>query len=59
MNTNKIGEKMDRISTLQQEFDLSYKLVCKGLGELQKINYSNDFYFFAITLIVTRYRTLS
>ena len=44
MNTNKIGEKMDRISTLQQELDLSYKLVCKGLGELQKINYSNDFY---------------
>ena len=51
MNTNKIGEKMDRISTLQQELDLSYKLVCKGLGELQKINYSNDFYFLPLLLL--------
>lgn len=51
MNTNEIREKVDRISTLQQEFDLSYKLVCKGLGELQKIDYSNDFYFLPLLLL--------
>ena len=51
MNTNKIGEKLDRVSTLQQEFELSYKLVCKGLGELQKIDYSNDFYFLPLLLL--------
>ena len=34
-----------------EELDLSYKLVCKGLGELQKINYSNDFYFLPLLLL--------
>ncbi len=48
---SEIGEKLDRVSTLQQEFELSYKLVCKGLGELQKIDYSNDFYFLPLLLL--------
>ena len=48
---SEIGEKVDRVSTLQQEFDLSYKLVCKGLGELQRIDYSNDFYFLPLLLL--------
>ena len=51
MTTNEIGKRMDYISTLQQEFSLSYKLVRKGLGELHKIDYSNDFYFLPLLLL--------
>lgn len=39
------------IFTLQQEFELSYKLIRKGLGELQKTGYSNDFYFLPLLLL--------
>ena len=51
MNNWTVREKVDYIFTLQQEFDLSYKLVCKGLGELQRIDYSNDFYFLPLLLL--------
>lgn len=51
MNNWTVREKVDYIFTLQQEFELSYKLVCKGLGELQRIDYSNDFYFLPLLLL--------
>ena len=40
-----VGKRMNQMITLQQEFDLSFKLLQRGLGELQKIDYANDFYF--------------
>lgn len=51
MTTSEKGKRLDYIFTLQQEFTLSYKLVCKGLGELQKIDYNNDFYFLPLLLL--------
>lgn len=45
------AQKVDYVSSLQQEFELSYKLICKGLGELQKIEYVNDFYFLPLLLL--------
>ncbi|MBQ8265156.1 MAG: hypothetical protein IJY95_00945 [Bacteroides sp.] len=51
MGNSEIGNNVDYISTLQQEFELSYKLIRKGLGNLQKIDYSNDFYFLPLLLL--------
>ena len=45
------AQKVDYVYTLQQEFELSYKLVRKGFGELQKIEYVNDFYFLPLLLL--------
>lgn len=45
------GEKVSNVFILQQEFELSYKLVFKGLGELQKMDYNNDFYFLPLLLL--------
>ena len=45
------AQKVDYVFTLQQEFELSYKLVRKGFGELQKIEYVNDFYFLPLLLL--------
>ena len=46
-----IGKRMNQMITLQQEFDLSFKLLRRGLGELQKIDYANDFYFMPLLLL--------
>lgn len=48
---SKIGERMDQLITLQQEFDLSFKLLRRGLGELQKNDYANGFYFLPLLLL--------
>ncbi len=48
---SRIGERVDQMITLQQEFDLSFKLLRRGLGELQKIDYANDFYFLPLLLL--------
>ena len=45
------AQKVDYVFTLQQEFELSYKLVRKGFGELQKIECVNDFYFLPLLLL--------
>ena len=50
-NTSKIGKRLDQKIVLQQEFDLSFKLLRRGLGELQKIDYANDFYFLPLLLL--------
>lgn len=47
----KIGKRMGQMITLQQEFDLSFKLLRRGLCELQKIDYANDFYFMPLLLL--------
>lgn len=46
-----VGKRMSQMITLQQEFDLSFKLLRRGLGELQKIDYANDFYFMPLLLL--------
>ena len=46
-----IGKRMNQMITLQQEFDLSFKLLRRGLGELQNIDYANDFYFMPLLLL--------
>ena len=48
---SRIGERMDQLITLQQELDLSFKLLRRGLGELQKIDYTNEFYFLPLLLL--------
>ena len=48
---SRIGERIDQMTTLQQEFDLSFKLLRRGLGELQEIDYANDFYFLPLLLL--------
>lgn len=51
MEYSEIGRNVDCAFTLREEFELSCKLIRKGLGELQKIDYSNDFYFLPLLLL--------
>jgi hypothetical protein len=44
-------ERIRNTFLFQEEFNLAYKLIYKGLGELQNINVENNFYFLPMLLL--------